>query len=441
MKTFKIGGIHPPDYKLSANSAIRKADMPDHVVIMLNQHLGVPAEPIVFKGDEVKVGQLIAKANGYVSANIHSSVSGKVLKIDDAVDVTGYKNKAIYINVTGDNWIDKIDRDEKLVKECNIDSEEIIKRIADAGIVGMGGAGFPTHVKLKPPEGKKAEVLIVNAVECEPFLTSDHRLMIEKGDEILVGLSILMKAVNVDRGIIGIENNKMDAIEILKHKAESYKGIKILPLKVLYPQGGEKQLIESAIGRQVPSGALPVDVGAIVQNVSTVFAVYEAVQKNKPLFERVITITGKNVNDPGNFIVRIGTTFSDIIEGQGGMPENTGKIISGGPMMGKAVTNLSVPLTKGSSGILFISENETPRKEIKNCIRCAKCVEACPMGLEPFLFMTLAEHEEWEKLEKELIMDCIECGCCTFSCPSTRPLLDYLRLGKSKVGAIIKNRK
>lgn len=441
MKTFRIGGIHPPDNKFSADSAIRKAEIPTHVVIMLNQHIGAPSEPIVSKGDEVRTGQLIARAKGFVSANVHSSVSGKVVKVDDAADASGYKHQAIFINVTGDEWIEDIDRSEKLVRECDLTPSEIIKKITEAGIVGMGGACFPTHVKLTPPKGKKAEVVIVNAVECEPYLTADHRLMMEKGEEILAGLSILMKAVQVKRGIIGIENNKKDAIAHFKKMAESYEGISILPLKVMYPQGGEKQLIDSAIGRQVPSGALPVDVGAIVQNVATVFAVYEAVQKNKPLFERVMTLTGKSVSEPGNFLVRIGMPLSDLIDAAGGLPDDTAKVVSGGPMMGKAISSLSVPVTKGNSGLLIISEKEAPRKQVQNCIRCAKCVDACPMGLEPYLFMTLTENEDWDKLEKELVMDCIECGCCTYSCPSTRPLLDYLRIGKAKVGGIILARK
>ena len=305
---------------------------------------------------------------------------------------------------------------------------------------GMGGAGFPTHVKLSPPPGKKAEVLIVNAVECEPYLTADHRLMLEKGREIVMGLRLLMKGVGVTRGIIAIENNKKDAIAYMKSLVSADMGIEVVALKVKYPQGGEKQLIDAAIGRQVPSGALPVDVGAIVQNVATVFAAYEAVQKNKPLIERIITVTGKTLSAPGNFWMRLGTSMQEVMDMAGGLPEDAGKIIGGGPMMGKPLVSLTVPMTKGSSGLLVLPNLEAPRKEIRNCIRCAKCVDACPMGLEPYLFMTLTQHEEWDKLEKERIMDCIECGCCTFSCPSTRPLLDYLRIGKQKVGGIIRAR-
>ena len=441
MRTFSIGGIHPPGFKISARQQIRQLPLSQKSVVLLNQHIGTPSLPVVAKGDEVKVGQILAKANGFVSANIHAPVSGTVSKVDEIIDASGYKHQAIFIDVVDDVWMDSIDRSADIIKTCNLDASQIIEKIEAAGIVGMGGAAFPTHVKLMPPPDKKAEVMIVNGVECEPFLTSDHQLMLEKGEEILVGLTLLMKAANVKRGVVGIENNKADAIAHLKKLAGQYAGIEIMPLKVMYPQGGEKQLIEAVLDRQVPSGALPVDVGAIVQNVATVFAVYEAVQKNKPLFERIITITGKSVRKPGNIRVRIGTPMSELIDLAGGLPEDAVKVIGGGPMMGKALTNLSVPLTKGSSGLLILSEKETRRKDIQNCIRCAKCVKACPMGLEPYLFMTLIEHSEWDKLEKECIMDCIECGCCTYSCPSSRPLLDYLKIGKAKVGGIIRARK
>lgn len=441
MKTFKIGGIHPPDRKLSAGAKIDKSILPDNVIILLNQHIGAPALPVVNKGDYVKTGQLIAESSGFVSSNIHSSVSGKVTKIDEHIDITGFRQKAIHISVEGDEWLEDIDRSDDIIRICNLNSTEITEKIKESGIVGMGGAGFPTHIKLNPPKGKTPEILIVNAVECEPYLTSDHSLMLEKGLEILIGTEILMKALNVKNAVIGIEVNKIDAIENFISLVSDFKGIEIMPLKVLYPQGGEKQLIESVTGKRVPSGALPVDVGAVVQNVATVFAVYEAVQKNKPLFERIVCLTGDNIETPGNYLLRNGMLISDFITKTGGLPENISKVVSGGPMMGKAITDLNSPLTKGCSGILAIDSKNAYRKEIRDCIRCAKCVYACPMGLEPFLFMTLAENSDWERLEKELIMDCIECGCCTFSCPSARPLLDYLRLGKNRVGANIRSRK
>ena len=441
LRTFRIGGIHPPENKLSAGKKITALDTPKQVVIPLGQHIGAPAQAVVKKGDLVKVGTLLAKAGGFVSANIHSSVSGKVNKIDDVVDASGYRRPAIYIDVEGDEWEETIDRSATLVKECALSSKEIIDKIAAAGIVGMGGATFPTQVKLMPPPGNKAEIVIINAVECEPYLTADHSLMLEKGEEILVGVSILMKAVNVSRAVIGIENNKPDAIAHLRKLAADYKGIEIMPLQMKYPQGGEEQLIDAVIRRQVKSGALPISEGALVQNVGTAYAVYEAVQKNKPLFERVVTVTGKALTSPSNFLVRIGTPIRCLIDAAGGMPENTGKIISGGPMMGKALASVDAPVCKGSSGVLLLTREESVRKPARDCIRCAKCVNVCPMGLNPTLLMTATEFQNWELAEKNHITDCIECGSCSYTCPANRPLLDRIRLGKGKVMGIIRARK
>lgn len=441
LRTFRIGGIHPPENKLSAGKKIETLALPKQVIIPLGQHIGAPAQALVKKGDLVKVGTLLAKAGGFVSANIHSSVSGKVNKIDNVLDASGYKKPAIYIDVEGDEWEESIDRSEDLVKECSLSPKEIIDKIAQAGIVGLGGATFPTQVKLMPPPGSKPEIVIINAVECEPYLTSDHSLMMEKGEQILIGVSILMKAVNVSKAVIGIENNKPDAIAHLSKLAAGYKGIEVMPLKVRYPQGGEKQLIDAVIKRQVKSGALPISTGAIVQNVGTAYAIYEAVQKNKPLFERVVTVTGKAVAKPSNLLVRIGTPIANLIEAAGGLPENTGKIIGGGPMMGKALISADVPVTKGSSGVLLLTREESVRKPMSNCIRCAKCVNACPMGLVPSLLMNATEFKNWELAEKNHITDCIECGSCSYTCPANRPLLDNIRFGKGKVMAIIRARK
>ncbi len=441
MRTFRIGGIHPPENKLSARKKIQTLSPPAQAVIPLSQSLGVPSSPIVKKGDPVKVGTLIARANGFVSANMHSPVSGIVAKIDDAYDLSGYRRLAVYIDVVGDEWEDSIDRSESLIKENKLSPDEIIDRITKHGIVGLGGATFPTHVKLTPPPGKKADILLINAVECEPYLTSDHQLMLENPDEILVGIQLLMKAAKVQRAIIGIENNKEDAIELFSEKVLQYSGIEVIPLKVQYPQGGEKQLIDAVLRRQVPSGALPIVTGAIVQNVGTAFAVYEAIQKNKPLIERVVTVTGKSVKGPANFRVRIGTPIQQLIDAVGGLAEDTGKIVAGGPMMGKAVASLEIPVVKGCSGILVIPSFEAQRAQMKPCIRCAKCVGVCPMGLEPYLLGSLGEMMLWEKAEHERVMDCIECGCCSYTCPANRPLVDFIRLGKSKVGAMIRSRK
>ncbi len=441
LKTFSKGGVHPPENKLSAIQTIEQLALPKTVSIPISQHIGAPATPLVKKNDSVKTGQLIAKSSGFVSANIHSSVSGKVIKIDSVVDSSGYKKQSIIIEVEGDEWLEEIDRTPELKKEINLSSEEIIKKVGESGIVGLGGATFPSQVKLSVPRGMKAEILIINGVECEPYLTSDHRLMLEKADELLIGTQILMKALKVTQAVIGIENNKADAIEHLTNLTKQYQGISVQALKVKYPQGGEKQLIKAITGREVPSGGLPIAVGAVVHNVGTAFAVYEAVQKNKPLFERVVTVTGKSVKKPSNFLVRIGTSVANLIEAAGGLPEDTGKVISGGPMMGRALSTIDTPVTKGTSGILILPEGESRRGKIYDCIRCAKCVSVCPMGLEPYLLMTVTEQQNYERTEHERVMDCIECGSCSYICPSNRPLLDYIRLGKVEVGKIIRTRK
>ena len=441
MKTFRIGGVHPAENKLSAGKPIVTAELPKVAVFPLSQHIGAPAVACVAKGDEVKVGTKIADAGGFVSAPIFSSVSGKVAKIDTVIDASGYRKPAIFINVVGAEWEESIDRSDTLVKECDLEPKAIVEKIKNACVVGMGCACFPTHVKLTPPPTAKPECVIVNAVECEPYLTADHQLMLEHPDEILVGVTLVMKAVNVNKGYIGIENNKPDAIKLMTEKAAQYPNIEVVPLKVKYPQGGEKQLIDAVIGRQVPAPpALPVSVGAILQNVGTMYAIYQAVQKNKPLFERVVTVTGKSLANPTNFMARMGTPMSQLIDACGGLPEDTGKVIGGGPMMGKALMNTEVPICKGSSGVLIMNQKESKRAEIDPCIRCAKCVSVCPMGLEPYLLATCSSLADWERDEKEDITSCIECGSCQFTCPSHRPLLDMIRLGKSTVMGIIRAR-
>jgi electron transport complex protein RnfC len=441
-KTFPKGGVHPADHKITAGKSIQKLETPRQVSIPISQHIGAPSKPVVEQRDKVKVGQVIASSTGFVSANIHSTIAGTVAKIDKVMDSTGYKRDAIIIKAgkEEEEWADGIDLSEDLVKEFSLSKDDIIKKVSEAGIVGLGGATFPSHVKLSVPKGRKAEYLILNGVECEPYLTADHRLMIEKSEEIIVGARILMKALEVERCIIGIEQNKPDAIQKMAEITAGEEGISVQPLKVQYPQGGEKQLIKAAINREVPSGGLPIDVGAVVHNVGTAFAVYEAVQKNKPLVERVVTITGKDVKEPGNFLVRIGTPVSELIDAAGGLPDNTGKVISGGPMMGKALNSTDIPVAKGTSGILLIPNEEAKRGRMKVCIRCTKCVGACPMGLEPYLLMKLTQKELFDRVEEHKAMDCIECGSCSFICPSDRPLLDYIRLGKKTVASLIRER-
>jgi len=440
IRTFRIGGIHPPENKLSANKKIEEIPIPSQVVIPLSQHIGKPAVAVVKKGDQVKVGTLLGKADGFISANVHSSVSGKVNKVDDAIDISGYRRPAVFIDVDGDVWEDNIDQSDTLIYECNLSPEKIKDIIFSAGIVGMGGATFPLHVKLNPPQGSKVECLVINAVECEPFLTCDHELMLEKGEEIMIGVSILMKALEVGKAKIGIEANKPDAIDLLSKIAEKYTGVEVVPLKVRYPQGAEKQLVEATIGRQIPSGGLPIAVGVVVVNVATTYAAYEAVQKNKPLIDRVVTITGKHVKHPCNLKSRIGVPISMLIDHAGGLPEDTEKIIGGGPMMGKALISTTISVTKGSSGILIVPSLESQRKEMKNCIRCAKCVSICCMGLTPYYLMTTTEFEDWDKAETFHITDCVECGSCSYVCPANRPILDYIRLGKKNVMSAIRAR-
>ena len=444
LHTFKIGGIHPEENKITAEMPTQMAELPKQAIFPLSQHIGAPAKPVVQRGDKVKVGTLLAEAGGFVSAPIYSSVSGTVAKIDEEFDATDYRKPVIIVNVEGDEWEENIDRGDKLetlADHPELTPEEIVNRVQAAGVTGMGGAGFPTHVKLCPPPIAKAECIIVNAVECEPYITSDYRLMMEHPDEIIAGLELLMKAAKVERGYIGIEENKPEAIKLLTEKTANDSRIEVIPLAQKYPQGGEKQLVDAVIHRQVPAPpAIPVNVGAIVQNVGTTFAVYEAVMKRKPLIERYTTVTGKRIKRPGNFLVRIGTPFSQLIEACGGMPEGDNKVLAGGPMMGKAVISLNTPVCKGTNSITVISGNEAHRKKVQPCIRCAKCVSVCPMGLEPYLIATLSAFKEYERAENEDIVSCIACGSCQYTCPSGRPILDNILQGKAVVMGMIRER-
>ena len=444
IRTFRIGGIHPEENKLTHEVPTQVAPLPKQAVFPLSQHIGAPAKPVVAKGDVVKVGTLLAEAGGFVSAPIYSSVSGKVAKIDSAFDASGYRKPAIIVSVEGDEWEESIDRSEDLVKiedRPELTPESIVESIKKAGVTGMGGAGFPTFIKLCPPPGATAECVIINAVECEPYITSDYRLMMEHADEIIVGLQLLMKAAKVEKGYIGIETNKPAAIELLTKKAAADPRIEVVPLKQRYPQGGEKQLVDAVIRRQVPAPpAIPVNVGAIVQNVGTAFAVYQAVMKNKPLFERYTTVTGKKLSKPGNYLVRMGTPMRDLIEICGGMPDDDNKLLAGGPMMRRALTTDEVPVCKGTNSITILSGSDARRKPADPCIRCGKCVNVCPMGLEPYLLATLSAKKMWERAEAEDVVSCIECGSCQFTCPSHRPILDNIRNGKSTVMGIIRAR-
>ena len=443
MKTFAMGGVPPEENKISTNSVIEEFPLPKTAVILMTQHLGAPATPCVAKGDTVKVGQLIGKAEAFMCANVHSPFSGTVAKIDICKDAFGLAKPAVYINVDeNDVWEESIDRTPDIVRQCDLDPKQIVDKLKEMGIVGLGGATFPTHIKYNIAPDKKAEYLIINAVECEPYLTSDHRVMMEHAEEICIGVSILRKCLGVPNAYIGIENNKPEPIAVMKKMAANFEGIIVEPLKVKYPQGAEKQLINAITGRCVPSGKLPIDVGCVVSNVGTAYAVYEAIQKNKPLIENILTVTGKKIQSQHNYHVRFGTTYSDIIaHALGELPETTGKVISGGPMMGKAVSNLDAPTTKGASSVLVIDADEAVRATESNCIRCGKCMNACPMGLEPYLFSALVRNRRIEEAGAHNILDCIECGCCFFSCPANKPLLDEIRLGKNLYRGILMAKK
>ena len=442
MKTFKMGGVHPEENKISNDAAIEVMPVPAQMVVLMNQHLGAPATPVVQKGDKVKVGQLIGEAQAFMCANVHSPVSGTVAKVEPCKDAFGLAKPAVYINVEGDEWMETIDRTPDIKRECTLEPKQIVDKLKEMGIVGLGGATFPAHIKYNVPEGKKAEYLIINAAECEPYLTSDYRVMMEHAEEVCIGVSILRKALGVPNAYIGIESNKPLAIAKMQEMAKQFEGIIVEPLKVKYPQGAEKQLINAVTGRKVPSGKLPIDVGCVVSNLGTAFAVYEAIQKNKPLIENILTVTGKKLPSQHNYIVRIGTTYNDIIKHSiGELPATTGKVISGGTMMGKAVVNLDAPTVKGNSSVLVMDENEARRNPETACIRCGKCMHACPMGLEPYLFSALVRSGRIEEAKEHNILDCIECGCCFFSCPANKPLTDEIRLGKNKVRAMMAAKK
>ena len=447
-RTFSIGGVHPADNKISRECAIQVLPTPPVVYISVAQHIGAPAKPIVAVGDHVKVGQPVAEPGGFVSAYIHSSVSGTVKSIGPRKDLAGNMQTCIEIAVEGDEWMEGIDTSDTLVTEFSDDNKEILEKIRLGGVVGLGGATFPTHVKLSPPPGKKCEMLIINGCECEPYLTSDYRTLLEKGEQVVIGTAIIKQVLGVDKATIGIEDNKPEAIahiekvlQEMRKVSSKFAGISVMSLMKKYPEGGEKQLIDAVMHRQVASGGLPIDVGAVVQNVATALAVYDAVQKNKPIVDNSVTVTGECFPKQANLLVRVGTPLDYIIDYLGGFPQDAVKVISGGPMMGKAVSNLEAATLKGTSALLFLTAAQTARKPESNCIRCGKCADACPMGLEPFLLNRLARNGMTEELEKQAVQDCIECGCCLYSCPANIPLLDVIRQAKAQVMGIIRARK
>ncbi len=431
LATFK-GGIHPPDKKsLAANSPITEAKSPKIVVIPLSQHAGAPCKPVVTIGQEVKKGEMIGEPGGFVSAPVHSSVSGKVVAISEFPNAMGRMVNSIVIeNDLKEEWTSLKDAPDYM----NLPVEELKEKIKAAGIVGLGGAAFPTAVKLSPPKEKPIDVVIINGAECEPYLTADYRLMLEKPKEIVEGLKILMKVLGVTKGFVGIENNKPDAVAKMSEAAKGEAGITVMALEVKYPQGAEKMLIKAVAGREVPARGLPMDVGAVVQNVGTALAIYEAARYGKPLIERVVTVTGEGIKEPKNLMARVGAKISDLIDECGGLKEDVVKIVAGGPMMGFALSSLDVPVTKGTSGILVLPEEGVVHAEDYGpCIRCGRCIDICAMGLMPSMLSILSEKGMYEEAKAYNLFDCFECGSCAFVCPSKRPIVQLVRLAKSMV--------
>lgn len=423
--------LSPPDFKeLTQSLSIKEMETPIEIILPLLQHTGAPCKPAVSVGDQVKTGTLIAEAKEYVSAPIHSSISGRVKSIEPRPHPVLGQYQAIVITSDGRDSLDSSIQDRQNVSSLSAD--QIRKIIRSSGIVGLGGAAFPTHVKLAPPKEKPIDTFILNGAECEPYLTADHRLMLEKANEIIAGMEIAMKALKVDSGFVAIEENKPDAINLFKGLVDG-KQIKVAPLKSLYPQGAEKQLIKAILKREVPPGGLPFDVGTLVHNVGTCFAIYEAVYKNKPLYERVITVTGKIVRNPANLKVKIGTKIKDIIEFCGGLTEDVAKIILGGPMMGIAQYTLDVPVIKGTSGIIVFSKEETKLCSPKSCIRCAKCIRVCPMGLNPSAIAQAIEKGRFDLAQEYHVLDCVECGICSYTCPGNRDIVALVKLAKQKL--------
>ncbi|MCE5252367.1 electron transport complex subunit RsxC [bacterium] len=432
--TFK-GGVHPDDSKsLSSSCSIKTAPVPPTVVLPVRQHLGAPAKVIVEKGQAVKKGQIVAEAGGFVSAPVHASISGTIAAIEPRLSPAGSKIMSVVIEGDGsDEWADGLDTNRDV---SSMSPDEMRSAIRSAGIVGLGGAAFPTHVKLSPPKEKPVDTLILNGVECEPYATCDHRLMIENPADIVGGLKILMAVLGCSGAYIGIEQNKPDAIRIMRDAVKDLKGVKVIGLRVKYPQGGEKQLINAVTGRKVPAGGLPMDVGCVVQNVGTAVAVYEAVACGRPLIQRVVTVTGRGVIEPVNVLARLGDTFARLIEQAGGYTEKAAKLIMGGPMMGIAQYTDDVPVVKGTSCILVMEDSEADLGEEKPCISCGMCVDVCPMKLVPTALATFVEFEQWENVRAYHALDCIECGCCTYICPTKRRLVENIKFGKAKLTEI-----
>jgi electron transport complex protein RnfC len=429
LKTFRQG-VHPPELKtLTEHSRIRRMPFPDEVVLPLSQHTGKPARLLVRVGDHVERGDKIGAADGFISAPVHASATGKVEAIDLWPHPNGSYLPAVRIKV--DKYSPQVPRGRTVPDWRGLSPDEIRAAVRDAGVVGLGGAAFPTHVKLTPPEGAKIDTLVLNGCECEPYLTSDHRTMAEYPDRVILGTRIMMMCLGVSHAMIGIEKNKPDAIEALQAALPSDLNITIHPLTVKYPQGAEKMLIDALLKREVPSGKLPLDVGVVVQNVGSIAAIAEVFETGLPLVERIVTVTGKGINEPSNLIVPVGTKLRDLIAMCGGLKEDAFEIVFGGPMMGAAQANLDVPLLKGTSGVVVLSEDECRRAEVYSCIRCGHCLDACPVFLNPQHLGALARAERYEEMNEYHLADCMLCGCCSYTCPSNIPLSQLFQMAKT----------
>lgn len=433
--TFK-GGIHPSYNKEYTNQiALKKAEAPKVVYIPLQQHIGAPAKPIVEVGEEVKKGQKIGEPQGFVSTYIHSSVSGKVISIEEH-EIPGGKGICVVIE---NDFKEELDESIGPKGELEtLDSKDIIKYVQEAGIVGMGGATFPTHVKLSPPPDANIDVVILNGAECEPYLTADHRLMVENPEDVVFGIRVIMKALNVKKGYIGIEVNKPDAIEAITNAAKGFNDVEVVGLEVKYPQGAEKQLIYACTGREVQSGALPSAAGAVVDNVGTAAQIAKTIKTGLPLIERITTVTGSCIKEPANLVTKVGTVVSEIIDQCGGFKEDVkvGKFIMGGPMMGMTQYTTNVVTNKGSSGILCISAEEAKIDEPSNCLRCGRCTDVCPAFLQPLYISANSLKGDFERAAEHRALDCIECGSCSFICPARRPLVESIRNAKRQIQAM-----
>lgn len=432
-KTFK-GGVHPPYNKeLASSKPITFAPVPPEVTIPLQQHIGAPNNPVVAAGDRVSVGQVIGSSDGFVSAPVHSSVAGTVNAIEDITNFAGVRVKAVVITADAQQPAFAAQQGKPVDQ---LTSAEIVKIARDAGLVGMGGAAFPTHVKLTPPKDKPVETVLINACECEPFLTCDHRLMLERPADLVEGLKLLVRAVGARRGVIGIEANKLDAVEKMRAAIGKEPDLSVEVLDVKYPEGAEKQLIAAVTGKKVPPGKLPSEVGCLVQNVGTAVALYQAASTGKPLYERVLTVTGPGIKSPANFLVKVGTPMSVLIDAAGGFANGPVKLIMGGPMTGWAQADATAVVIKGTSGVLALTPELVDVRDEHACVRCAKCIDACPMYLMPNFIVDAVQNEQWEKAELWGAIDCFECGCCSYTCPAYIPHVDYVRKAKAKIGAL-----